>query len=119
MRVLKYLLYKEFIQTIRNKVTLRFIILMPTFLLLVLPWALTFEQKDISLSVVDLDRSTTSQKIIQKLVSNGYFHLKDYSDTYSQAMHRMDEGKVDIILTIPKYFEKDLILQQKIGRAHV
>lgn len=112
MRVLRFLLYKEFMQIIRNKVMLRFILIMPMMLLLVLPWALSFEQKDIKLGIVNLDKSTTSEKLIQQIISNHYFHLADYSPVYSQSLQKMDKGEVDIILTIPKNFEKSIVLQQ-------
>jgi ABC-2 type transport system permease protein len=85
---------------------------MPMFQLLILPFALTFEQKDISLSLIDNDRSSVSRQLIRKLTSNGYFHLNNESSSYGRAMEVMDDGKVDLILEIPSGFENDLIRKQ-------
>ncbi|MDR3273158.1 MAG: ABC transporter permease [Flavobacteriaceae bacterium] len=113
MKTLKYLLYKEFAQILRNKTTLRMIIFMPIFQLLILPIALTFEQKDIALSVVDNDKSSLSREIVRKITSNSYFHLADYSSNYEQAMRKMDENKADLILEIPAHLEKDFVRREQ------
>jgi len=113
MKILKYLLFKEFIQIMRNKTTLRMIIFMPVFQLLILPLALTFEQKKIFLSVIDNDKSALSREIVRKITSNGYFHLVDYSPTFEQSMKKMDNGSVDLILEIPAHLEKDFVKKQQ------
>lgn len=112
MKMLKYLLFKEFAQIFREKSTVRMIIFMPVFQLLVLPFALTFEQKDISISIIDNDRSSVSRELIREITSNKYFHLTDYAAAYSQAMQKMDENKVDLIFEIPYHFEDDLVRRQ-------
>lgn len=47
MKTLIFLLKKEFLQIIRNKFMLRIIIAMPVIQLILLPWAATFEQRNI------------------------------------------------------------------------
>ncbi|PZP46773.1 MAG: ABC transporter permease [Pseudopedobacter saltans] len=113
MRVLPFLLYKEFMQILRNKIMFWVILLMPAFQLLVMPMALSFEQKNISLSVVDHDHSTLTRDLVRKITSSGYFELTSYPSTYTQAMKGMDNRKTDLILEIPSKFESDLIRQQK------
>ena len=54
--VLSYLLEKEFKQTFRNRVILMMIVGFPVLVLLVLPWAVTFDLKDIRVAVVDRSR---------------------------------------------------------------
>lgn len=90
------------------------IVMMPTIMLLVLPWAATFEQKDIRLCVVDNDRSSTSNKLIEKIVSSPYFNLVVYADSYEQALQSIEKGKSDLILEIPQDFENNIFRERKI-----
>ncbi|MFV0537870.1 MAG: ABC transporter permease [Dysgonomonas sp.] len=112
MRRIKYLLQKEFLQIIRNKVLLRMIIAMPVIQLLILPWAATFEQRNISLSVVDNDKSSYSRNLIEKVISSGFFQLTDYSASYDNAIIAIEQNKADLILEIPQDFEKDFVNEQ-------
>lgn len=112
MKTLIFLLKKEFLQIIRNKFMLRIIIAMPVIQLILLPWAATFEQRNISLSIVDNDKSSLSQKMIDKIVSSGYFRLTDYSETYNNALKSIEQSESDLILEIPHNFEKELITKQ-------
>lgn len=113
MKILKFLLQKEFIQVFRNKIILRMIFFMPIFQLLILPWAATFEQKNILLSIIDNDHSMASQKLIQKVISSGYFKLADYSTSYTEALKAVERNQADLILEIPHNFENDFINEHK------
>ncbi|MCO6564796.1 MAG: ABC transporter permease [Apibacter sp.] len=112
MRILKFLLEKEFLQIFRNKTILRLVFFMPVFQLLVLPWAATFEQKNILLSIIDNDHSTASRELIQKILSSGYFKLADYSTSYSEALKIVEKNEADLILEIPHHFE-DTFIKEK------
>lgn len=109
MKTLKFLLKKEFLQVFRNKFLLRLILLMPVIQLAVLPWAATFDQRDISLSIVDNDKSSMSAKMTEKILSSGFFKLTDYSPTYNKALESVELGKSDLILEIPHNFENSFM----------
>jgi len=113
MRNLFFLLQKEFRQIFRNPTILRMILIMPIMQLILIPLAADYEIKQISISVVDQDRSPYSQKLVQKLTASGYFQLVEYTQSYSQAMQTVGDGKTDLILTIPPHFERDLIKLNK------
>lgn len=114
MKRLKYLLKKEFLQIIRNKFLFRLILIMPVMQLAILPWAATFDQRDISLSIVDNDKSSISTKMVDKILSSGFFKLTDYSPTYEKALHSIEQGEADLILEIPHDFEKNTINGQPV-----
>lgn len=113
--MLKYLLRKEFLQIRRNKFLLRLIIAMPVIQLILLPWAATFEQRNINLSVIDNDRSQYSRNLIEKITSSGYFKLINYSNNYNESLLTMQSGDADIILEIPSNFEKDFVNNQPVA----
>lgn len=109
MRTLIFLLQKEFRQVFRNTMILRMIIAMPIIQLLVMPLAADFEIKNINISIVDHDHSTYSQKLIEKIIASGYFKLNDYSNSFNQSFQEFQKDKSDLVLEIPKNFEKDLV----------
>ena len=78
MRILLFLLQKEFKQIFRNRTIIAVIMVMPFVQLLILPQAADYEVKNINLSVVDHDRSAGSQKLITKITSSGYFRLQSF-----------------------------------------
>ena len=113
MRTLIFLLRKEFLQIFRNKLILRMIFALPIIQLILLPYAATYEMKNITLSVVDHDHSEYSRKLINKFTSSGYFILTDYSETYKQALDKVEDDIADLIVEIPQRFEQDLIAQKE------
>ena len=106
--MLKYLLEKEFKQFFRSSSLPRMVIIMPFMAVLIFPLVANFEIKNINLAVVDNDKSTYSQQLIQKVSSSGYFRISDVSDCYPQALRSVELNKSDIILEIPPHFERDL-----------
>ena len=66
MRVLKYLLQKEFLQIFRNKGMLPIIFIMPIIQLCVLSFAATYDMKNTNLYVIDKDLSSHSRELIAK-----------------------------------------------------
>lgn len=112
MRTLRFLLKKEFRQIFRNPTLLKMILIMPVIQLLVLPLAADYEIKNIHISIVDHDRSSLSRDLRNDVVSSGYFILNDYGNSFPEAYQRFQENASDLILEIPKDFEKDLVNQQ-------
>lgn len=106
--MLKYLLEKEFRQLLRNPALPGLIIGMPIVMMLLLPWAATYEVKEIKLTVIDNDYSTYSKRLVNKLSSSGYFVLSGLSGSYPQALKSIEKGESDIILEIQHNFEKNL-----------
>jgi len=113
MRTLKFLLRKEFLQIFRDKLILRMIFALPVIQLIILPYAATYEIKNITLSVVDHDHSEYSRKLINNFTASGYFQLVDYSKTYNDALDQVEKDKADLIVEIPEGFERDLIRESE------
>lgn len=116
--MLKFLLEKEIKQLRRNKFLPRIIIAMPFMALLILPLAANFEVKNINLSVVDNDHSGYSTRLIQKIISSGYFRLTNNSSNYKDALRSIELDEADIILEIPSHFEVELV-KEKSARVMV
>jgi ABC-2 type transport system permease protein len=113
MRIIKFLLIKEFKQIFRNRAILAVIMVMPVIQLIILPLAANYEIKNINLAVVDNDRSDYSRDLITKVAASGYFKLRSYNDSYKQAFTQVEDDNADLILEIPRGFEQDLIRENK------
>ena len=107
--MLRFLIEKEFKQIIRHPFIPKLIFIFPCMVMLVFPWAATFEIRDVNLGVVDSDHSPYSQRLVQKIVSSGYFRLTDVSDTYPQALQGIENHSSDLVLTIGQGFGRDLL----------
>jgi len=110
--MIKYLLKKEFKQILRNSFLPRMIFIFPFMVLMVFPWAASYEIKNLNLSVIDNDHSTYSQQLIQKIISSNYFKLTDVSPNYNKALKSIERNQSDIIIEIPANFEKNLVNRQ-------
>jgi len=109
MRILRFLLQKEFRQIFRNRALLPMIFVLPIVQLLIMPLAANFEVKNINIAVVDHDHSALSQRMIHKITAAGYFKLAAVGDSYQEAFHLIEKDQADIILEIPPDFERDLV----------
>ena len=107
--MIKYLLKKEFKQILRNSFLPKMIFIFPFMVLMVFPWAASYEIKNLNLSVIDNDHSSYSHQLIQKTISSNYFKLTDVSQNYSEALKSIEKNQSDIILEIPVDFEKNIV----------
>jgi ABC-2 type transport system permease protein len=109
MRILFFLLRKEFRQIFRDKSILAMIFFMPTMQLIILPQAANYDVKNINLAIVDNDHSSYSRQLISKIGSSGYFRLVGPSRSYRQGLQLVEASKADIVLEIPPHFERSLV----------
>jgi len=113
MRTLRFLLQKELKQIFRDPGIIRILFIMPMIQLLILPLAADYEIKNINLGVVDQDHSQYSRLLVNKIISSGYFRLKDYSPTFKKGLKAIELDKTDLILEIPAHFERDLVKENE------
>lgn len=109
MRTLGFLLQKEFKQIFRDSLILRVIFIIPIVQLIVIPLAADYEIKNINISIIDKDGSTTSQSLIYKLESSPYFNLISVDQFYEDALHHLEKDEADVVLEIPSNFGNNLI----------
>jgi ABC-2 type transport system permease protein len=108
MRTILHIIQKEFLQVFRNKSMLPIIFVVPIVQLIILVNAATFEMKSIRMAVVDLDLSGTSRKLTAKYQGSPFYRIPHTTFSYREAEEWMKRGEIDMILTIPMGFEKQL-----------
>ena len=104
----KYLLEKEFKQFFRDPGLPRMSLMFPVLMMLVFPFAVSMEIRNINLAVVDSSRSEESSRLIEKCISSGYFRLVSVCGSPDEAMRLMDDNKADAILTVGSDFSRDM-----------
>ncbi len=109
MRLLFYLLQKEFRQVFRNKPIIAIIFIVPIVQFLILPLAADFEIKNINISLIDNDRSSISKKLINKITGSGYFRISSIDNTFNKALKKIEAEESDLILEFPANLEKNLL----------
>lgn len=119
MKVLRFILQKEFRQIFRDKTILAMMFFVPTIQLIILPLAANFEVKSVNIVYVDHDHSSYSQKLINKINSSGYFHIVGAPVSYWEGMKFIETGNADLILEVPSGFERNLVREgsQKVNIA--
>ena len=109
MKVLRFILQKEFRQIFRDKTILAMMFAMPIIQLIIMPLAANFEVKNINVAYVDHDHSTYSQKLINKIASSGYFKIIGSPPSYKEGLKTIEDGDADLVLEIPSGFERNLV----------
>lgn len=112
MSTLKFLIEKEFKQIWRNAIIPKMIVGYPVLVLLIFPWAINFEVKNIRIDVVDHAKNTYSVRLADKISASDYFILNAVPRSYADAFSDLEAGKADIILEIPASFDTDLVKEK-------
>ena len=107
--MLRYLIQKEFTQIRRNAFLPRLIIVFPIMVMCVLPWVMNMEVKNIVVDVVDLDRSTVSQRLVHDIEQNHYFIFHGQKSTYAEALKDIEHTRADVVVVIPQDYSKDMV----------
>jgi len=108
MRPFIVLLQKELIKIRRDSFLPKLILSFPILIMLISPMLATMDVRNVNVAVVDLDHSTTSNRIISHIKASEYLSLVGATSEFDLAMQRLEEGKVDVIVQIPDHFERDM-----------
>lgn len=109
MRIILFIIQKEFLQVFRNKSMLPVIFLMPIIQLVILVNAATFEMKNIKLCIVDKDLSTYSRNLSNKFEGSPYFVIEKRTFSASEAIKYIDRGEITAAIVIPRGFERKIV----------
>lgn len=115
LQTLLVVLRKEFLEIFRNRAILAFIFILPLVQLIVLPMAASYEIKNVKIALLDFDRSARSRELVQKITASSYFQIQTYTLSYQEAMEAVEKDQADLILEIPRDFEKKLVLGESVA----
>lgn len=106
-RILKALLRKEISLMRRNPIIPKIILIMPVMVMLVIPLVANLDVKNVNLTVVDNDRSQLSRRIISDIAATDALHIYSVCNSHNEAVLTIENGKADVLLTIPPDYAKN------------
>ena len=98
MRTILYLIRKEFLQIFRNKFISKAIFAVPIVQMLILVPAITFEIKNVTLTMVDKDLTPESRGLISKLEGSTFFRVSYSTFSEKEANDLLHRNKCSMVL---------------------
>ncbi len=98
---------KEYLQIIRDPISLSLSFLMPAVLLFLFGYAISFDIKNIKTCVLDQERNSKSRNFISNFESSGYFKVISYLEREDEIDKFLDSGKTALGIWIPQNFSKN------------
>ncbi|MDE6461974.1 MAG: ABC transporter permease [Muribaculaceae bacterium] len=114
MKTLPILLKKEFLQFRRNKLMPRLALLFPCMVILIIPLVATMDVQHVGVAIVDHDNSTLSHRISTSLDASALFSVTT-APTYADAMAMIENDRADVVLTLPRHLERNLLSGQPVA----
>lgn len=102
-RILAYM-RKEWIEILRDPITLGVALFMPLVLLFMFGYAITLDVDDIRLAVLDHDKSAESRALVDRFVQSGYFRLEEIVHTDAALEDALQRDRARAALIIPPRF---------------
>jgi len=108
MRRILHIIRKEFIQIRRDRAIRALILMVPIIQIWVLGYVISSEVKHVSTVICDLDRTSTSRALIERLSHTVYLNVRYHEERESLIGEYLDTGRAMIAVVLPKGLEKNL-----------
>jgi len=115
MRRALYLAHAELLHVVRDRATLMQVLLVPLIQILILANAATFEIRETSLWIVDLDRTSASRALVNRFAASGHFDIVGTTPSLEAANDSLLRGDTTLALVIPDNFEAQLVRTRQLG----
>ncbi len=106
--LLKPVMKKEFIQIIRDPISLAVVILIPIIQLLLFGYAISFDIKHIPMGVFDQSHTQESRQLIRAVTASSYFVIADNANSRTEINTLLEKGDIKIGVIIPPHFAEDI-----------
>jgi len=107
-----HVVWKEFIQLVRDRRMFIMILIMPIMELFIFGYVVATDLTDVALAVCDYDQSTESRAYIEHIVRSGYFRIAAPCTSVADVNQLLDRGRIKVALTIPPDFSAKVKRQQ-------
>ena len=99
---------KEVLHLRRDSRSLLLTFLLPTLLVVLFGYAITWDVEDIRTAVLDLDGSSRSRELIDAFEASGYFTVVRRLARQGQVEDVLDRGEALVVIVLPPDFARDL-----------
>jgi len=108
MKQLLTFIKKEFLHILRDKRTMLILFGMPVVQLLIFGFAITMEVRNARVAILDNSKDETTQKIITKMESTGYFDIERTLISNDEIEKAFKSGRIKIAVVFQPNFQNDL-----------
>ena len=113
--LLKPVIKKEFIQIIRDPISLAVVILIPIIQLLLFGYAVSFDIKHIPMGIFDQSQTQESRQLIRAVTASSYFLIADNATSRTEINTLLEKGDIKIGVIIPPRFAEDINANKTAG----
>ncbi|MCL4468145.1 MAG: ABC transporter permease [Deltaproteobacteria bacterium] len=113
--LLKPVIKKEFIQIIRDPISLAVVILIPIIQLLLFGYAVSFDIKHIPMGIFDQSHTQESRQLIRAVTASSYFLVADNANSRTEINTLLEKGDIKIGVIIPPRFAEDINANKTAG----
>lgn len=103
------LIVKEFIQMLRDRITLSIIIFMPVAQLLIFGFAINTDVKHLATAVFDQSRTQESREMVNSFTESNYFDIAVYANSIAEINRAVSSGKVKVGIIFPPDFAECIL----------
>lgn len=98
---------KEFIQLMRDQLTMGFVVGVPIVQLVMFGYAINQDIRHAETAVVDHSNTIASRELIGELGATQTFDVVSFPRTEAEARQMLEEGQVQVVVLIPTDFTQD------------
>lgn len=95
------LIVKEFIQLMRDRITLAIVVFMPLAQLLIFGFAINTDIKHLPTVIFDQSRTQESRSMINSLTSSNYFDVARYAGSVKEVDETVESGRAKVGIVFP------------------
>jgi len=107
------MVYKEFIQMRRDRVTFAMMIGIPLMQLILFGYAINSDPRHLPTAVLSADNSPYARGIVAGMQTSSYFNVTEHLRSRAEADSALKEGRAQFVLTIPEDFSRLLLRGQR------
>jgi ABC-2 type transport system permease protein len=102
------MLWKEFVQMRRDRLTLAMMVVLPALQLVLFGYAIRTEVRHLPTVVLDESRTSESRALVQTMLNTGSFDLAGEVRSREELKDRIERGQARAAVVVPPDFTRDL-----------
>lgn len=103
------IMYKEFIQMLRDRGTFAMIVGIPLLQIILFGYAINTDPKHLPIALLSADHGEFSRTFVQALENTDYYSIVGTVDTEAEAKKLLATGKVQFVINIPSDFSRNFV----------
>ena len=108
-------LVKETRHILRDRTTFLMLLLIPVFLMIIFSYSLAVDIKEVSVTLLDNDRSALSREFVATLSNNKDLVVAGEVTSYAEAERLFDRGRIKALVVIPPRFAERILAGQPVS----